>query len=263
MNGIKKILANKNTVTVIGLVIVIAVLYFAYNWRVNQATNPVTVPYAIKQIGPGTQITEDMVGSMKVSPNMVTEGVLTEAGQVIDKYSNADTVIPKGSLFFERTVVEKENLPAGDLMSYEKGYVLYNMKVDTNSTYGNSMYPGNYIDIFLKISKDEKSSSKMYVGKLIENIKILAVKDDNGQSVFSDTDEEKKPTMMIFAVPLDYFNILKKAESLESYRAEVIPVPTNNSQEETPEGIKISSQKLVKFIDSVTNSGSIVDDEDE
>lgn len=265
MNGLKKLLANKNTVTVIGLVVVIAVLYFAYNWRVNQATNPITVPYALKQIAPGTQITEDMVGSMKVSPSMVTEGVITEPGAVIDKYSNADTVIPEGSLFFERTVVEKENLPAGDIMDYEKGYVLYNMAVNTSTTYGNSIYPGNYVDIYIKILKNPNSSeAAMYVGRLIENVKVLAVKDEAGNSVFADRDEETQPAMMIFAVQKKYFNLLKKAEYLEtSYQSQLIPVPTNESKEKTPGETKVSSATLEKFIERVTKSKNIIDESDD
>ena len=260
MNGLKKLLANKNTVTVIGIVVVIAVLYFAYNWRVNQATNPITVPYALKTISPGTQITEDMVGSMKVSPSMVTEGVITTAGDVVDNYSNADTVIPEGSLFFKRTVVTKEQLPAADILDIEKGYVVYNMAVDTKTTYGNSIYPGNYIDIYLKILKNPKEeNASMYVGKLIENIKVLAVKDEKGQSVFSNRDEEKTPAMIIFAVPEKYFNLLKKAEYLDSsYQSQLIPVPTNESKEETPGEINISSGKLEKFIEQVTRSENII-----
>jgi hypothetical protein len=258
----KKLLANKNTVTVIGLVVVIAVLYFAYNWRVNQATNPITVPYAIKTIKPGTQITEDMVGSMKVSPSMVTDGVITEAGSVVDKYANVDTVIPEGSLFYERTVVEKENLPYGGILDYQKGYVVYNMAVDTRSTYGNSIYPGNYIDIYIKILKDPNTSeAAMYVGRLIENIKVTAVKDEKGNSVFANVDEDAQPAMIMFAVPRSYFNLLKKAEALESsYQSQLIPVPTNAAREETAPEVNITSKKLETFIETVTKSKNILDD---
>ena len=45
---IKKILSNKNTVTILGVLLGIVVLYFAYNWRVNQAISPVRVPYAVQ-----------------------------------------------------------------------------------------------------------------------------------------------------------------------------------------------------------------------
>ena len=53
--GIKKFLQNKNTVTVLGVVVAIIILYVAYNMRVQSAINPINVPYAKEQISPGTQ----------------------------------------------------------------------------------------------------------------------------------------------------------------------------------------------------------------
>ena len=78
------------------------------------------------------------------------------------------------------------------------------------SSYGNSIYPGNYIDIYLKaINKVEEgqqaTQDKIMVGKLLKNIKVLAVKDSNGEAVFSNLDEQRTPAMVIFAVPEKYF----------------------------------------------------------
>jgi len=235
-NGIKKFLSNKNTVTVVGIVVAIFVLYFAYNWRVNQATNPVTVPYARTQISPGTQITESMVGTRQVPPSMLQGDVVRSASEVIDKYSNADTLIPAGSLFYKRQVVEKEQLPANIILSYPNGYVLYNLAVNTSSTYGNSVYPGNYIDIYVKIverrAEGEQQSNFIRVSKLLENVKVLAVKDSSGQAVFANLDEQRTPAMVVFA--------------------ELIPVPTNESLKENPGEVAISSEELVNYINEIT-----------
>ena len=151
--GFKKFLSNKNTVTVVGVVAAVLILYIAYNMRVQSAVNPVVVPYAKEQIDPGVQITEAMVGTREVPPSMLEGDVITNQADVIDKYSNADTLIPEGSLFYTRQVVEKEQLPANIILDYPKGYVLYNMPVNIESTYGNSIYPGNYIDIYLRITR--------------------------------------------------------------------------------------------------------------
>ena len=256
-NGLKKFLQNKNTVTVVGIVLVIFVLYFAYNYRVSQATNPVSVPYAVKQISPGTQITEDMVGTRNVPPSMLEGNVIRTQSNVIDKYSNADTVIPQGSLFYERQVVEKEQLPANIILDYPKGYVLYNRDVDSKSTYGNSIYPGNYIDIYLKINKkvqseNNSSTDSMMLGKFVENIKVLAVRDSNGKPVFADLDESLTPSMVIFAVPQDIYILLKKAENLNFYQSTIIPVPTNESLKENAGSVKVSSDDLKKYINQIT-----------
>ena len=148
--GFKKFMQNKNTVTVVGVILAIVILYIAYTMRIKSSINPISVTYASQQIPAGTQITESMIKTMEVPPAMLAGDVITNIGEIVDKYSAADTVIPKGSLFFKRSVVEKEQLPANIILDYPKGYVLYNLSVDTASTYGNSVYPGNYIDIYLK-----------------------------------------------------------------------------------------------------------------
>lgn len=254
-NGLKRFLQNKNTVTVVGIVLVIFILYFAYNLRVNQAINPVTVPYAKEQIKPGVEITEAMVGTREVPPSMLDGEVIQNISNIIDKYSNADTIIPKGSLFYKRQVVEKEQLPANIILDYKKGYVLYNMSVNTNSTYGNSIYPGNYIDIYLKIVKktsDTKADNQIMLGKFVENVKVLAVKDSNGLPVFADLDEKRTPSMLVYAVPSDIYILLKKAEYLGAYESTLIPVPTNESLKEKPEEIKLSSEDLKSYINQIT-----------
>lgn len=124
--GLKKFMQNKNTVTVIGVVLAIIVLYVAYTWRIKSSINPIQVPYASEQIAAGTQITEGMISTREVPPSMVEGDVLTNKGDIIDKYAAADVVIPQGSLFYKRAVVEKEQLPANIILDYPKGHVLYN-----------------------------------------------------------------------------------------------------------------------------------------
>lgn len=259
--GIKKFLQNKNTVTVLGVVVAIIILYVAYNMRVKSAVNPISVPYAKEQVSPGTQITADMVGTRDVPPSMLEGDVITNQANVIDKYASADTVIPAGSLFYERAVVEQEQLPANIILQYPKGYVLYNMPVDTASTYGNSVYPGNYIDIYLKavnkLSDEEvaagaSNANKIMLGKLLSNVKVLAVKDSSGQPVFSNLDEQRTPAMIVFAVPEEYYILLKKAEYLRTYDSTLIPVPTNESLKDEPGDLAISSEQLKEWINSVT-----------
>ena len=255
--GLKKFLSNKNTVTVLGIILAFVVLYIGYNWRVNQATNPINVPYALQDINPGTQITEDMVGEAQVPPAMIKGEIYRSKESVIDKYSNADSVIPAGSLFYTRSVVEKDQLPNSIILDYPKGYVLYYMDVNMTTTYSNSIYPGNYIDIYFKATyasdnEADTNNGKVMVGKLLENVKVLAVRDANGKNVFSNVDENSTPAMLIFAVPQEYYILLKKAVYLRNYSTELSPVPTAESQKTNPGDLKLSSNDIKDFINSVT-----------
>lgn len=257
--SINKFLKNKNTVTVVGVILAILVLYVGYNIRVKRAVNPITVPYAKEDIKGGSQITSDMIGTIDVPPSMLKGEVLTNQGDIIDRYVRPDALIPSGSLFYKKVVVSEEQLPANIILKYPDGYVLYNMAVDTSSTYGNSIYPENYIDIYLKavnkIADGEQitaDADKIMLGKLVENVKVLAVKDASGQPVFANLDEQRTPAMIIFAVPQDYYILLKKAEYLRSYDSTLIPVPTNESTKEEQGKITISSEALKDWINRVT-----------
>ena len=137
--------------------------------------------------------------------------------------------------------------------------MLYNMAVNTASTYGNSIYPENYIDIYLKAvnkldpeAEITKDADKIMLGKLVENVKVLAVKDSNGRPVFANLDEQRSPAMIVFAVPEEYYILLKKAEFLRTYDSTLIPVPTNESLEKNPGELEITSESLKDWINRVT-----------
>ena len=260
VTNFKKFLQNKNTVTVVGVILAILVLYFAYTMRISSAINPVNVPYATVQIKAGTQITESMISTRPVPPAMLDGDVILNVGEIIDKYSSADTVIPKGSLFYKRAVVEKEQLPGNIILDYPKNYVLYNLPVDTNSTYGNSVFPGNYIDIWLKamVKMDEnqaggnREADRVMYGRLISNVKVLAVKDSAGQAVFQNIDDNKTPAMVVFALPQEYYVLLSKASYMRSYSTEIKLVPTNEGNKDEPGDMELSSEDLKEWINNNT-----------
>ena len=55
----KKFLSNKNTITILGVLLGVVVLYLGYNWRVNRSIQPTRIPYANKTMVAGTKVTEN------------------------------------------------------------------------------------------------------------------------------------------------------------------------------------------------------------
>ena len=246
----KRFIKNKNTVTILGVVTVILVLFFGYRYQIKKATNPVTgIPVASVTIQPRTKITSDMVDTISVAPILLQSNVYRTRAQVVDKYTNYNTIIPEGSLFYKESLVNENELPDSALINLADGQVPYNFPVNMAMTYYNSIYPNNYIDIYMKAVNE---NGTLMVGKLIENVKVLAVKDSSGQSVFTNLDEKRTPAMIVFAVPEEYYILLKKAEYLRSYDTTLIPVPTNESYEDTPGELAVSSEKLKDWINRVT-----------
>lgn len=256
---IKKFFQNKNTVTIIGVILITCILYFGYNWRIQQKTTPVKMPYAITDIQPKTKITEDMIGYVDVLPEMVKSSVITDVKFIVGKWSNYNTMIPSGSLFYSSAVVATDELPDSALIKIPQGYKPYNLSVDTKSTYGNSIFPDNYIDLYLKVLDEDGNPA---VGKLIENVKVLAVKDSSGRNVFENSDEQRTPSIILFAVPEEMHLLLRQIEYLKSDRsvsAELLPVPSTESYSAEPGTVKLASTELKTYIE--LHAGNFTKDE--
>lgn len=256
---IKRFLSNKNTVTILGAVLVVAIIYFGYNWRVQQAINPERVPYAKVTIQPRTRITEDMIGYVDVPPAMIRGSIIKNANLIVGKWSNYNTLIPSGSLFYQDSVITAAELPDSAFVNIPAGFTAFNLPVTTQTTYGNSIFPDNYVDLYFKALNED---GKVIIGKLVENVKVLAVKDKDGRHVFENSSEKRTPSIIIFAVPEDMHIMLRKALYLSNIReiaAELIPVPTTQSYSTDPGSIKMASQYLKTFIE--VNTGFIDEDQ--
>lgn len=244
-NSLKRFFGNKNTVTIIGVLICILVLYIGYNYRIKQATTPVRVPYANQTIQPRTLITADMISYTEVLPSTLKGKYILNANLIINKYSNYNTIIPAGSMFYSDAVINERDLPDSAFGAIPQGYTVVSFPVTMASTYGNSMYPGNYINLYFKaINEDTK---KLVFGKLISNIEILDVKDSSGNHVFENTSESRTPAYILFAVPEEQHVLIRKAMYLTRISAELIPVPNTATLTEE-DTVVLDSQALAQFI---------------
>lgn len=244
-NAIKRFFSNKNTVTIVGVLLCILVLYIGYNYRIKQATTPIKVPYANQTIQPRTLITSDMISYTEVLPSTLKGNYITNANLIIGKYSNYNTAIPNGSLFYQDAVINERDLPDSAFGEIPSGYTVVSFPVTMSSTYGNSMYPNNYINLYFKAYNED--TKKLIFGKLISNIKILDVKDSSGNHVFENTSEERTPAYILFAVPEEQHILIRKAMYLSKVSAELIPVPNTAvlTEEDT---VELDSQALAQFI---------------
>lgn len=253
---------NKNTVTILGVLAVILILFFGYRYQINKMVSPVKdIPIATKTIQPRTEITDDMIEYVDVAPVVLQKGdVITNKNFIVGKYSNYNTVIPKGSFFYNDTVIDEANLPDSAFVNLKKGEIPYNFPVDIDSTYGNSIFPENYIDIYMKANNEE---GKLMVGKLIENVKVLAVKDSSGKHVFENTEEDRQPAYLIFGVESEINILLRKASYMGNYSAELFPVPHGVEVKAEEGETMVTSETLKNFINANTVPNDEIEDKED
>lgn len=252
--GVKRFFTNKNTVTILGVIIIICIIYFGYNAQIKKATSPVQIPVAKETIQPRTLITQSMIKTVSIPSVSVSENVIRNSSSIVGKYSAINTVIPAGSMFYNEAVVSADNMPDALYVNIKEGEVPYNFPVTTSTTYGNSITPDSYIDIYMKAVD---TNGQIMVGRLLENVQVLAVKDASGNNVFENTSTNRTPAYLYFGVTEDVHILLRKASYLSSRSVVLFPVPHGMIVEDEELTTQVSTQYLRDFI----NANTVVIDE--
>ncbi len=248
--GLKKFFTNKNVVTVILVIVILIVLYWGYTSSIKRETSPVNMPTAAQKINPKTEITGEDVVYKQIPGSMISENALRASNAIIGKYTNINVTIPEGSLFYSEWLVDEKDVPGNwiEKLDVKNGEYGYYMDVTVESTLGNNVLPDSYVDIYMKAT-DENGA--ILFGKLMKNIKVLAVHDSNGDDVFGDTDEVLTPAKIGFAARQDMYILLKKTEYLNNVELILAPrgttVPTENY-------IIVTSATLRDYIDALTTT---------
>lgn len=87
------------------------------------------------------------------------------------------------------------------------------------------------------------------IGKLLDNVEVLAVRDSAGNSVFENTEEKISPAFLLFGVSEELNILLLKTKFMSG--VELFPVPHGGVI--PPEGeMKVSTQYLVDYINANT-----------
>lgn len=250
MKGLNKFLKNKNTVTILGVLACLAILFVGYNIRINQKTALVTVYYANQTIQPKTQITEEMVSRAQVPESFIKGTYYRNYDDIVGKYSNYNTMIAEGSIFYSDLLTDEASLPDAVLYNINEGERLFSFPVDTETTYGNAIMPSDKIDLYVKMLD---TNGKVIYGEFFEKIEVLGVKDSSGKNVFESTEDERQPAYLYFSLPEAKYLLLTALTKLSDIREdrsiEVVPVP-NTQKFETKEEIatEVTSDYLYKYV---------------
>ena len=241
--GFKKFVINRTTVTILGIVAGVAVLVGFYIYRVNNSVNPTRVPIATREILPTEEITADDIEMVSISSSFLAEAdVITSTEELIGKFIDTGTSIPEGGLFYSNQIVEKEELPNAMFEEIPDGYTIYQLPVTEITTYANSIYPGDRIDLWVSSTTVE---GRTVFSQFITSIEVLAVKDSQGRNVF-DVTSGADSDYLLFAVPTDLYRILKIAE--RSSRVSILPVPRNQQYTENAGATEVTSDQIIELI---------------
>lgn len=242
----KKFLSNKNTITILGVLIGLVVLYLGYNWRVQQSVQPTDIPICTSTKIANSKITIDDISYISVPKDSVSgmTNLLTNVNEITGKLVAFDSKIAKNGFFFSELLMTEDQKPNSIFSNIQDGYTVYALEVDSKKTLANSIMPGTEIDLYL-YSQSEEDDGKLIYARFIKTIQVLAVRDNKGNNVFADKDNPLESKFLLFAVPEDLFLLLKKCEKLG---IEIEPIGRNESYTENAGATSITYEELRDFV---------------
>ena len=228
LNALKSMLSNKNTITILGVLIGVVAIYFVYDSQIKSTTDTITVYYVKTNIQANTQLKDDQIDRVAVNKSLTKtyKGLVTNLAQIKDSdgqyfYVNYDHALTAGQLLSKNDLVAaSEKLPS-KTYNLDDGKKQFDISVNLATTQGNSIAPGNSIDLWIQGVNVDDDDNIIFV-KFIENLEVIDVVDSNWLTTAGKGSEQ--PKYLITAVDEETWLLLKKSERLQGYKFQFIPV---------------------------------------
>ena len=254
-SSLKRFISNKNTVTILMVLLGVFVLYFGYNYRVKEAITPVSVPYAKVDIASRTKITDDMIGYTDIPRSFINKNknLIQNTQLIVGKVVNFANTIPANSFFYTTAITEEDLLPGNSYKNLGENERVLKIDVNNDLTLGNSIYPGTYIDLY---AKTKNETDQIVYTNFVSGLEVKQVKDRNGLHVFETAVELREPAYLIFYVQKETHELLEKAKELN---IELIPIPRHASYSPDEGDQETTSEYVRRLIDSQSASVDVIE----
>ncbi len=178
----KKKIVIKGILCLICMVVCVYLFNFLIQLRVNYALSLTTTYVAAKDLMPRTLIRDEDLIEVRIAKDYVMDHTLKKKEDIVGKYTTIQGLIPAGSPIYERMVEKKTNIkdhPVTMLLDDQADFVM-----ETDVAKLGSVIAGQRVNIHLTINNRDGNTM---TGMLIENARVLIVKDHQGMDV---TNEE-------------------------------------------------------------------------
>ena len=108
---IKRFISNKNTVTILAILAGVIVLWYFYNYRVNQAITTIQIPFAVERIDAGKKIETDNKEYKYITKTTTKDSdIIINIRELEGKYICTGTSVPQNGFFYQSQICEKEEI---------------------------------------------------------------------------------------------------------------------------------------------------------
>lgn len=184
---------HKGLVSILITIMMGILCVFYYYETIAEVSELIEIPVASKSIGARMIITEDDIQMIRVPKCITFENVLMNKEDILGKYIKPYQSIARNSLFYEELIAMEEDMNDANLFSLKEGEVAMSLDVNIKTSYANSILVGHRIDLYFlgKVNiNDDFNNQSIVHGEIVKNARVIAVKDEAGKSIESDSELE-------------------------------------------------------------------------
>ena len=196
---------NKSRFIIVGIILCIALVSFGVSiLYVNHELELVEVYVAKENLSARTLLNDSVIKMIKVPKAYLSDTVFLKKEDIVGKYIKLNSSIPKGSLFYRFNIEKIEDAIDEPALLLNVNQAVFAIDVNISSTSGNTLQKGSKIDIYAII----KSNRDTVVDLLFKQVRVLSIKDKNGNEVNNETNQI--PKIMLVAIDQNEIPILTK-----------------------------------------------------
>lgn len=196
---------KKQNILFVGVVICICLISYGISIiYINHELELVEVYVANDNLVARTQIDQDSIKLIKIPKAYLSDQVVLKKNDIVGKYVKLNTSIPEGSLVYESSIERLDDTIDKPALLLKVNQAVFALDVNMSSTAGNTIQAGSKIDIYGTI----KNNRETIVDLLFKQVRVLSIKDKNGNEVDNKTNQV--PKIMLIAVDQEEIPILTK-----------------------------------------------------
>lgn len=188
----------------------------------NSALETVDVVVANTTLAPRSIIEEKHLKVIAFPKGSLDSSVYIDSKDVVGKVVSYDSTIHPNSMFFKSSIESISDVLDAPILALKDDQRAVSMQVDMIKSSGNTLLPGQYVDVVLTLPIRNKNP---LVDVIFEAVRVLAVKDRYGYDM-SDSKSQKVPHVALLAIHeqdvSDFYLALEKGS------IHLVPLSTNS-----------------------------------
>lgn len=196
---------NRERFILVGIILFIALVAFGISaLYINHELELVEVYVAKEDLSARTLMDDSVLRLIKVPKAYLSESVVVKKEEIVGKYIKLNTSIPKGSLVYQSSIERIDDAIDEPALLLNVNQAVFAIDVNISSTSGNTLQRGSKIDIYATI----KNNRNTIVDLLFKQVRVLSIKDKNGNEV--DSESNQIPKIMLVAIDQNEIPVLTK-----------------------------------------------------